>query len=245
MLGYQAPAVQKAFLLLNTVAEAREGMRLTEISKGLGFSKGTTHGLIQALLKVGALYQSPFQKKVFLGASFVNLAIKSGHYYAITEQAQPLIEALCTAIGHTVFLGVLNESGITVIATAKASNSLAISSSPGSKVPFIAGAVSKAFLASLSNADAMDIVRAKGLKKFTPLSIVDENAYLERRNGYAADDGEYIAGVKSIAMSLNKFRNLPLLMWVVGFSSVMPEEKTPEIVQQMAVIRKKVKLILN
>jgi DNA-binding IclR family transcriptional regulator len=250
MLGYQAPAVQKAFLLLNTVAESREGMRLTEISKGLGFSKGTTHGLIQALLKVGALYQSPFQKKVFLGASFVNLAIKSGHYYAITEQAQPLIEALCTAIGHTVFLGVLNESGITVIATAKASNSLAISSSPGSKVPFIAGAVSKAFLASLSNADAMDIVREKGLKKFTPLSIVDENAYLEelnmvRRNGYAADDGEYIAGVKSIAMSLNKFRNLPLLMWVVGFSSVMPEEKTPEIVQQMAVIRKKVKLILN
>jgi DNA-binding IclR family transcriptional regulator len=134
MLGYQAPAVQKAFLLLNTVAEAREGMRLTEISKGLGFSKGTTHGLIQALLKVGALYQSPFQKK--------------------------------------------------------------------------------------------------------ELNMV-------RRNGYAADDGEYIAGVKSIAMSLNKFRNLPLLMWVVGFSSVMPEEKTPEIVQQMAVIRKKVKLILN
>jgi DNA-binding IclR family transcriptional regulator len=119
---------------LNTVAEAREGMRLTEISKGLGFSKGTTHGLIQALLKVGALYQSPFQKK--------------------------------------------------------------------------------------------------------ELNMV-------RRNGYAADDGEYIAGVKSIAMSLNKFRNLPLLMWVVGFSSVMPEEKTPEIVQQMGVITKKVKLILN
>ena len=90
MLGYQAPAVQKAFLLLNTVAEAKDGMRLTDISRGLGFSKGTTHGLIQALLKVGALYQSPFQKKVFLGASFVNLAIKSGHYNAITNQANRL-----------------------------------------------------------------------------------------------------------------------------------------------------------
>jgi len=250
MLGYQAPAVQKAFLLLNTVAEAKDGMRLTDISRGLGFSKGTTHGLIQALLKVGALYQSPFQKKVFLGASFVNLAIKSGHYNAITNQAQPLIDALCTAIGHSVFLGVLNESGITVIATARASNSLAISSSPGSKVPFMAGAVSKAYLASLSNQEALDIIREKGLTPYTPLSIVEEGEYLEvlnsvRLHGYAVDDGEYIAGVKSIAMNLDRFRNLPLLMWVVGFSSVMPREKTIEIVNHMHLIAKKVKTILN
>jgi IclR family acetate operon transcriptional repressor len=250
MLGYQAPAVQKAFLLLNTVAEAKDGMRLTDISRGLGFSKGTTHGLIQALLKVGALYQSPFQKKVFLGASFVNLAIKSGHYNAITTQAQPLIDVLCTVIGHSVFLGILSESGITVIATARASNSLAISSSPGSKIPFIAGAVSKAYLASLSNPEALDIIREKGLDKYTPLSIVDEREYLEtlntvRLNGYAVDDGEYIAGVKSIAMNLDRFRNLPLLMWVVGFSSVIPKEKTDEIVHQMKRIAKKVKTILN
>lgn len=250
MLGYQAPAVQKAFQLLNTVAEARDGMRLTDISKGLGFSKGTTHGLIQALLKVGALYQSPFQKKVFLGASFVNLAIKSGHYYAITEQAQPLIDALCASVGQSVFLGVLNESGITVIATARAANSLAISSSPGSKIPFMAGAVSKAYLATLSNRDALGVIRENGFKKYTHLSIVDETDYLAslntaRLNGYAVDDGEYIAGVKSIAMSLDRFRNLPLLMWVIGFSSVMPEEKTNAIAQQMAVIAKKVKMILN
>ena len=250
MLGYQAPAVQKAFLLLDTVAEAKDGMRLTDISRGLGFSKGTTYGLIQALLKVGALYQSPFQKRVFLGASFVNLAIKGGHYHAITDQAQPLIDELCAEIGHCVSLGVLNESGITVIATARATNALAICSSPGSKVPFIAGAAGKAFLASLDDQEALAIIREKGLKQYTPLSIVDENEYLAslykvRYNGYAVDDGEYISGVKSIAMNLEKFRSLPLLMWAVGFSSAMPEEETGNIVNKMSVISKKVKSILN
>ena len=78
----------------------------------------------------------------------------------------------------------------------------------------------------------------------------DEKEYVAALNtvrlkGYAVDDGEFISGIKSISMSLERFRNLPLLMWVVGFSSVMPEEKTDEIIQQMAAIAKKVKMILN
>lgn len=207
MLGYQAPAVQKAFLLLKTVAEARDGMHLTEISENLGFSKSTTHGLIQALLKVGALDQSPYQKKVFLGASFVDLAFKSTHYYGITEKVQPIMDALSNSIGQTVFLGVLNESCGTIIASSKAPKSLTISSSPGSRIRLMAGAVSKAFLAVLSNSEALKILRKKGLKRYTQGSIVDDAAYLKelkwvRRNGYALDNEEYLVGVKAVAVNL-------------------------------------------
>jgi DNA-binding IclR family transcriptional regulator len=250
LFGYQAPAVQKAFLLLKTVAEAREGMHLTEISQGLGFSKSTTHGLIQALLKVGALDQSPFQKKVFLGASFVDLAFKSGHYYGITDRVQPVIDSLCATIGLTVFLGVLNESGGIIIATANASRSLAISSSPGSTVPFMAGAVGKAFLASLKRTEAKKIIRKKGLRAYTPRSIVSETAYLDelkrvRRNGYAIDNEEYLVGVKAVAVTLGNFRSLPLLMWSVGFASVMTDKNLPGIAQKTLEAAEKVKSILK
>jgi DNA-binding IclR family transcriptional regulator len=250
LLGYQAPAVQKAFLLLKTVAEAREGMHLTEISHDLGFSKSTTHGLIQALLKVGALDQSPFQKKVFLGASFVDLASKSGHYYGITERIQPVIDTLSAGIGLTVFLGVLNESGGTIIANANATRSLTISSSPGSTVPFMAGALGKAFLASLSKSEALKIIRKKGLRQFTPRSIVDEQAYLKelkwvRRNGYALDNEEYLVGVKAVTVNLGIFRSLPLLMWGVGFAAAMTEKNLPGIIQKTLEAAEKVKSILK
>ena len=250
MLNYQAPAVQKAFTLLKTVAEAREGLRLTEISKELGYSKSTTHGLIKALLKVGALDQSPNQKKVFLGASFVDLASKSGHYYGITERVQPVIEKLCNEIRQSVFLGVLSQSKGTIISTAQASKSLTLFLSPGSTIPFMGGAVGKAFLASLSKKDALKIIRKKGLKQYTPGSIVDEETYLKelkwvRRNGYAVDNEEYMVGVKAVAVNLGNFRSLPLLMWVVGFASIMTDDLLPSIVQRALDASEKVKQILR
>lgn len=235
--SYQAPAVQKAFHLLETVAEAEEGMQLTELSEQLGISKSTTHGLIQALLKVGALVQSPHQKRVFLGASLVNLASKSSHYFRITKKLQPMMDGLRDGIGHTVFLGVLNESRGTIITTSKPHRSLSIACSPGSTIPLMAGAVGKAFLASMSNREALKIIHKKGLKPYTPNTIVDKKAYLEelkwvRRIGYAVDDEEYLAGVKAVAVNLGNYRNLPMLICVVGFSSTMTRALLPGIVEK-------------
>ncbi len=250
MLSYQAPAVQKAFNLLKTVAEAREGLRLTEISNELGLSKSTTHGLIKALLKVGALDQSPNQKKVFLGASFVDLASKSSHYYGITERVQPVIDELCGTIGQSVFLGVLSQSRGTIISTAQASKSLTLFLSPGSTIPFMTGSVGKAFLATLGKKGALKIIRKKGLKQYTPGTIVDEDTYLKelkwvRRNGYAVDNEEYMVGVKSVAVNIGNYRSLPLLMWVVGFASIMTDEILPNIVQKALRASENVKQILR
>ena len=48
--AYEAPAVQKAFELLAMVADSAEGLGVSELSTALGYSKGTIHGLVQALL---------------------------------------------------------------------------------------------------------------------------------------------------------------------------------------------------
>jgi DNA-binding IclR family transcriptional regulator len=225
-------------------------MRLTELSQGLGFSKGTTRGLIQALLKVGALDQSPFQKRVFIGASIAELALKRDRYHGITERAQTLIEALCAGIGQTVFLGVLDESAGKIIATARAANSLTVTSAPGNTFPFMAGAPAKAFLASLSDDEALKIIREKGLKPYTARSIVDEDTYLKelqwvRSNGHALDNEEYMAGFKSVGVRLGKLRGLPLLMWVVGFASVVTGKVLPNIVQKMMETAEKLKPALK
>ena len=65
----QAPAAQKAFELLKCFAESQSEITLSDLARQLGFSKGTTHGMIQALLQAGALEQGPNRKGFFLRKS--------------------------------------------------------------------------------------------------------------------------------------------------------------------------------
>jgi len=248
--GYKAPAVCKAFQLLHLVADARHGMRLSEMAHKLGFSKSTTHGLIQALVKEGALEQSPQAKTFFLGPAIVDLAFKSWNYFRVIEKAQPSLETLRDRIGETVFLGVLSRSGGIIMATAEAAKPIKISSPPGATIPLLAGAVGKVFLAHLDDAQTLKHIREKGLPSFTPRSITSEKAYLAelaqvRKNGYALDNEEYLPGVKAVAVSLGNQRGLPLAIWVVGFAGDMGKSVMSGIVQSVLQTAQQLRSILD
>jgi DNA-binding IclR family transcriptional regulator len=224
--AYQAPAVQKAFELLKLVADARVEITLSDLARQLGFSKGTIHGMIKALLQAGALEQGPKRKGFFLGPAVVEMAFRSWNYFQVVEYAQPVLNELRDRIGETVFLGVLSRSRGLIMATAEATKPLKISSPPGTSIPLLAGAVGKVFLALQPDAEAANIIREHGLTRFTRRSIVKKNDYLAevektRRQGYAVDDEEYLPGVKAVAVALGNQRGLPMAIWVVGFADAM------------------------
>jgi DNA-binding IclR family transcriptional regulator len=232
--SYKAPAVQKAFELLKLVAEARSEITLSDLARKLGYSKGTTHGMIQALLQAGALVQGPARGGYFLGPALVELAFRSWNYFQVVEHAQPVLNELRDRIGETVFLGVLSRSRGLIMATAEAAKPLKISSPPGASIPLLAGAVGKVFLAQQRRDQAIDIIREHGLTRFTPRSIVCEEDYLAqldivRQQGYAVDEEEYLAGVKAVAVALGNRRGLPLAIWVVGFVDAMGPEAVSRI----------------
>jgi DNA-binding IclR family transcriptional regulator len=248
--GYQAPAVQKAFLLLKLVAESHNDLGVTELAQKLGFSKSSTHGLIQGLLKTGALEQSPHQKTFFLGPTIVDLAFRSWNYFRVRDQAQPILEGLRDQIDETVFLGVLSRSRGIIVATAEASKPLNISAPPGTTLPLLAGAVGKVFLAGLKTDSAKEIIKERGLKEYTPKSIVSERDYLAelskvRKKGYALDDEEYLPGVKAVAVSLGNHRGLPLAIWVVGFTSGITDERLPGIIEHTLTAADKLKSAID
>ncbi len=234
---YQAPAVQKAFELLKRVAESQSEITLSDLARQLGFSKGTTHGMIQALLQAGALEQGPNRKGFFLGPVVVELAFRSWNYFRVSEHAQPILDALRDRIGETVFLGVLSRTRGLIMATAEAAKPLKISSPPGTSIPLLAGAVGKVFLAQQRDDQALEIIREHGLPHFTQRSIVDPEDYLAeldrvRRQGYAVDEEEYLPGVKAVAVAVGNQRGLPLAIWVVGFADAMGKNAVAEIVAE-------------
>jgi DNA-binding IclR family transcriptional regulator len=234
--GYRAPAVQKAFMLLRTIAESREELGVTELARSLGLSKSTAHGLTQALLWEGALVQSP-RKKFFLGPTMMELAFRNWNYLKLSEKAQAALDVLRDRIGETVFLGVLSPSMAIIIARAEATKPLKLSAPRGTSVPLLAGAVGKIFLAQFDDEYARRMIKQHGLPRFTSRAAVSEEEYLAelervREQKYALDNEEYLPGVKAVAVGLGNHRGLPLAIWVVGFAGSMGEETMPRIIKE-------------
>lgn len=235
--GYKAPAVEKAFKILDYVSGSQHEPGISEISQVLGFGKSTTHGIVQALLKTGALGQNPSDKKLFLGSAVIELAFKGWNNLGIFKRSKPVIEKLRDRIGETVFLGVLSRSAGIIIASAEASKPLKISSPPGTSIPILAGAVGKIYLAGHNDENALKIMKENGLPSFTPKSITNRKEYLKelakvRRDGYALDDEEYMPGVRAVAVSLGNHRGLLPAIWVVGLARSMADESMPLIIEK-------------
>ena len=250
--GYKAPAVGKAFELLRTVAGSRQGLGLSELAAKLGYSKSTTHGLVHALIHEGALVQVNGGKKLLLGSTVVELAFQSWNYLIINREAQPILDELRENIDESIFLGVLNRSNARAIimATSEATKPLKISSPPGTSISLFAGAVGKVFLSGMEDDNALDLIREKGLPRFTKNSIVSEDKLMAelarvRSRGYALDDEEYIPGVRAVAASIGNLHGLPLAIWVVGFAGSMGANKIEKITRATLDTTEKLRQVLD
>ena len=250
--GYKAPAVGKAFELLRTVANSRQGLGLSELASGLGYSKSTTHGLVHALIHEGALVQAAGGKKLLLGPTVVELAFQSWNYLIIARAAQPILDELRGAIGESVFLGVFNRSNARAIimATSEATKPLKISSPPGTSIPLFAGAVGKVFLAGMDDSQALELIREKGLPHFTTHSIVSENELMRelarvRKRCWALDDEEYILGVRAVAAGIGNLHGLPMAIWIVGFAGNMGAAEIKKITRATLAIIETLRQVLD
>jgi DNA-binding IclR family transcriptional regulator len=248
--GYQAPAVHKIFELLRVVAESRQMLGQSELVQKLGYSKSTTHGLIHALVRENALAQEPDGRRFYLGPAVTDLAFSNWNYLKTTEITQPLINEIRGQVGETVFLGGLIRKRVMIMATAEANDPIKISAPAGTTMPLFAGAVGKVFLSGIHTDRIKQLIREKGLPRYTPHTIIDEGKYLAelelvRAQGYAIDDEEYITGIKAVAVALNNRKGPPLAVWVVGLSSTMDATKIRQVIDAILHSTEKLRLALE
>ena len=228
--GYKAPAVHRVFELLRKVAKSREGLSLTELASTLGYSKSTTHGLVHALLREGALAQDADGRKFYLGSAVIDLAFAGWNYLKMVESVQSTLDGLRDRIKDTVVMGALICNRIMILAAAESNEPFKISASPGTVMSVFSGASGKVLLAGQQAETVKQLIMEKGLPAFTPRSIMDENAYLAelddvRVKGFSVDDEEYLSGVRAVAVPLNNHKGPPMAIWSVGLSNKMGEDR--------------------
>lgn len=225
---YHAPSVRKAFLMLRLISRANQGMGISHLAGSLEMSKGTVHGIINALEELGALIRDPFSKKYTLGPTLFELGRSAYAELELGDIARPIMEKLMKRTGTSVFVGIRNGRRVTILDVVESNRDLKITAPRGSTVPLLAGAIGKVFLAAMDKTRAAEIIRT-GLPGFTEHSITNPDQYLlqlefTRKRGYAVDDEEYIAGIRAAAASLQGKQSTEYAIWAVGFKSDLSDD---------------------
>ncbi|MCP4690596.1 MAG: IclR family transcriptional regulator [Desulfobacterales bacterium] len=235
---YKAPTVKKAFQILKVISDTGRGMGISELSKGLGISKSTVHGVASALESVGAVIRNPSTKRYTLGITLFELGRSAYSRVDLKDAARPSMENLVEKTRQSVFLGVRNGDHVTIIDMVESRDQLKISAPVGATIPLLAGAIGKVFLSCMNDDQAREYIESKGLPAYTEKTISDPEAYIRevrtvRENRCAIDDEEYMRGVMAAAAPVRGVEHLSAAIWLVGVKPNMDGDKMAYLVKEI------------
>ena len=247
---YSAPSVKKAFKILHTIADSSAALGVSELAKKLKIGKSTVHGITLALEEEGVLARDPTHKKFNVGYTLLELGRKAYSKIELWDVAKTPMETLMEAVGETVFLGILNGDHVTILNVVESHNELKITSPPGTRMPLLAGATGRVFLAQLEEKKARDLVQKKGLTRYTPKSVTDVKRFFKemeetRKRGYAIDHEEYLLGVTAVAAPIQTTSLPPAAIWVVMFTPGSYDQKIEKVVQEIQKAAQEVSRLLK
>lgn len=210
-------AVERAFQILETIADIGGEASITELSKRAGLPIPTIHRLLQTLLPLGYVHQLP-SRRYALGPLLVRLGERaSGQLGGV---ARPELVALVQELGETANLAILDGDQMTYLASSPSPHAMRMFTEVGQRVHLHSSGVGKAVAAELPEARVAQIAGRSGLPAATPRTLTSLTDLLValrqvREVGYAVDDEELQVGVRCYAVTVPG-APLPMAVSVIG-----------------------------
>src|SRR5258708_6084386 len=229
-------SLERAFELLEHLADAGGEMALSELAEASGLPMPTIYRLMRTLVNRGYVRQEP-SKRYALGPRLIRLG--DGASRLLGSWARPVLAELVNKVGETANMAVLEGDEVVYVAQGPSRRSMRMFTEVGRRVQPHCTGVGKALLAQLPTEAARAIVDRTGMEAHTPRTFTDPEALLAelvkiRKQGYALDDEEQELGVRCVAVPLTGAPT-PAALSVSGPSGRM----TPEIVQQVVPLMRK------
>ncbi len=224
-IAYSAPIVSKAMRVLKMIVSSPRNPGISEIASKLSLAKSTTHGILAALEESGWVLRDPITRKYTCGHAIKDLAGRAVVRIPLVERARKLLEQLSAELDDDIFLGMFTGSHLLILDHIESSKELKVTTRLGTRISMFAGAAGKIFLAHLDPEEVQTILRTNPLPRFTSISVTDPSVYLSqleniRREGVAADKGEYIQNVGAVAAPIfygkKSRKRMVAGFWVVG-----------------------------
>ena len=236
-------SVDRALLIIETLAEDDEGYRLTDLAVRTGLSPSTVHRLLATLEKRRFVQFDRDESMWHIGAQSFAVGSTFVRRRNFVTQALPYLRKLRDQTRETVNLAVVDDGAMVVLTRVESREIMRSVTKVGGRVPMVASGLGKALLSTYSEEDVFAIIQREGMPRLTSKSIVRAGELCKslhdiRQQGYSIDDEEALVGLRCVSAVVYDARREPIAaISVSGKTSRVPDERLPvlgELVQGVA-----------
>ena len=236
-------SVDRALLIIETLAEDDEGYRLTDLAIRTGLSPSTVHRLLTTLEKRRFVQFDRGESTWHIGAQSFAVGSTFVRRRNFVTQALPYLRKLRDQTRETANLAVVDDGAMVVLTRVESREIMRSVTKVGGRVPMVASGLGKALLATYSEQDVFAIIQRDGMPRLTSKSIVRAGELCKslhdiRRQGYSVDDEEALIGLRCVSAVVYDDCSEPLAaISVSGKASRVPNDRLPvlgKLVQEVA-----------
>lgn len=207
MSNLSASSADRCLAILESLVNEPAGLPMSLIAQRLELPVSATHRLLAVLVARRYVRQDPVSQNYQATMLVAALGVRLLAGLHITEISQPVLDELAQKTGELVRLSVLEGTHLTWVAKAQgARSSIRYDPISGRDVPLHVTAMGKAWLATLTDSEAIRIVEERGFggdligpNAVRTVDELREQLRLTRDRGFAIVEEEAEAGISAIA----------------------------------------------
>jgi IclR family pca regulon transcriptional regulator len=207
---YYVEALARGLRILEAFTDSTPSLSLTELSSAAGLDKSTAFRFVYTLEKLSYLVRDAETKRYRPAPKVLRLGFTALNSLGLRQIAQPYLKALSSQAGETTNMTVRDGPEVIYIARNKTRQIIGINLHVGSRLPVYCTSMGKAQLIDLSQDELRDLLGegpypAMGPNTLTTLEGLASELEQVRRQGYALNDEELAAGLRSVAAPIRDY----------------------------------------
>ena len=232
--NYSLESIDRMALILNALERAPE-QTLDQIAKASGLNESTALRYLLSLSKHEFVERNETSGRFRLGLSLFRLGSRSISYRDIVALSLSAMERLLAQFGESVNLATRQQGQVVLLKVLEGAASSRKGAKAGETDAWHATSLGKAMLAAMPAAEAVELVGAEPLFRFTPTTLLSHEDLLRdlqsaQLRGYSIDDEESVEGLRCVGAVIRDHNSEPrYAVSVSGPKSRMPYQRTEEI----------------
>ena len=232
-------SVERAFDLLEYLAQSSGWVGVSELSEATGQPVGTVHRLLATLVARNYAVRDSRTRRYAAGPALRRLAVTDLQEPDWAAIATPHLRELVEISGETANLAILEGNRAVYMAQAQSTRMVRMFTELGNRVLLHCTGCGKVLLAHQPDSVIATIIAESGLARYTDTTITDPGQFQQelemiRRQGYAIDNGEQEEGVRCLAVPVfNSEGKVVAAISVSGPGSRLDSRSIPSLLPQI------------
>ena len=219
---YVVPILERALIVLETLAQQPQGMGTSELARVLGMPKNSVFRILTTLHLSGYLQRDDDGKTYRLSRKVLALGYAALDEHNLVESSLGIMRELRDQTEETALLGTLMNGEGVVLEVVSSRQPIRFLVEVGCRFPLHTAAPAKAMLAFLPESEKAALVSRIDFRRYTDWTITSAAEFSNeldtvREQGWAADQQEQFESLHCVAAPIFNHRGHPIAaLWVTG-----------------------------